>query len=87
MTAGVHIVLSGRATDQQAGMGPADGWWQIVAEADAPSCAVTNVALSCPGPDANVDTSIIGGILGKIQCHDTVGDLDSLATVTFTVVC
>jgi len=87
VTPGVHLVLSGRATDQDSGLQPADGWWQIVTEQGAPNCWVISVGLTCPGSDANVEKSIIGGILGKIQCHDTVGQLDSLATAVFTVVC
>ena len=87
VTAGVSVVLTGQATDATSELDIADGWWQVVRGANSPNCAVSNVQLDCPGPDAFVITSNVGGVLGKVQCHNTVGDLDSLALATFQVTC
>ena len=88
VTPGVSLVLSGRATDFMLELEIADGWWQLVREANSPNCAITKVELSCPGVDAIKGTSILGGgLLGRVQCHETIGDVGSLAEAIFTVTC
>jgi hypothetical protein len=81
----VNLVLQGRATDLS-GLSLADGFWQLISSSTTHSCAVTGIDLECPG-DSIVDYNNIGGIVGKLRCTQSVGEISAYSNATFTVEC
>jgi len=81
----VSLVLTGQATDKDT-LSLADGWWQLSLTSMSPACKVTTLDLECPGA-STPSTSNIGGIVGKLQCTSSVGEISAYANATFEIEC